>query len=468
MSLIFYDTETTGTETFFDQILQFAAILTDAEFNEIDRFEVRCRLLPHVVPAPGAVSVTGVRVSQLIDLSLPSHYEMVRAIRAKLLSWSPALFMGWNSMEFDEDLIRQALYKTLHPPYLTNSGGNNRSDVMRIVQACNLFAPDALVFPIGEKGQKIFKLDQIAPANGFIHDRAHDAMGDVEATIFLCRLLLEKAPDIWSSFMRFSAKPAVVEYITDESIFCLNNYFFGKPYSWVVSTIGQHSEHGAEWYVFDLNVDPQSLLSLSEAQLVARLGQSPKPVRRLKSNAAPMLFPAEDAPDICKGREHGTDELQRRAKLLREDSALRERLISTFEGLRDKYPSSPHVERQIYDGFFEKSDEKLMEAFHEAEWSARYAIVEQFQDPRLKTIGRQLIHLERPDLLERTVCLEYDSATARRLLGHGEDISWLTLPKALQELGEMLQDASGPELVLLQEHKQHLHERHEKALSCLK
>jgi hypothetical protein len=43
MSLVFYDTETTGTETFFDQILQFAAIRTDADLNEIDRFEVRYR-----------------------------------------------------------------------------------------------------------------------------------------------------------------------------------------------------------------------------------------------------------------------------------------------------------------------------------------------------------------------------------------------------------------------------------------
>ncbi len=116
MSLIFYVTETTGAAAFFDQILQFAAIQTDADLKVIDRFEIRCRLLPHVVPAPGAMRVTSVKVSQLTDPSLPSHYEMVRIIRAKLLSWSPALFIGWNSIAFDEDLVRQALYKTLHNP----------------------------------------------------------------------------------------------------------------------------------------------------------------------------------------------------------------------------------------------------------------------------------------------------------------------------------------------------------------
>ncbi|HWZ95139.1 MAG TPA: exonuclease domain-containing protein [Opitutaceae bacterium] len=468
MSLVFYDTETTGTETFFDQILQFAAIQTDEQLNEIDRFEIRCRLLPHVVPAPGAMSVTGAKVSQLTDPSFPSHYEMVRAIRAKLLSWSPALFTGWNSIKFDENLIRQALYKTLHNPYLTNSVGNSRSDIMRIVQACSLFAPDALSFPTDDNGQTVFKLDQIAPANGFIHDRAHDAMGDVEATIFLCRLLIEKAPHIWSSFMRFSTKAAVSDYITNEPVFCTSDFYFGRPYSYIVTTIGQNQENDAEWYVYDLSVDPESLLSFSVAQLTARIAQSPKPVRRVKSNAAPMLFPAEDAPVICKGRECGLEELERRAAMLQKDVTLRQRLISALESQKEGYPPSAHIEKQIYDGFVEKPDAILMDSFHEVAWPERHAIVEKFQDPRLKTIGRQLIHLERPDLLDKSTCRKHDLAAAKRLLGQGEDIPWLTLPKALEQLEEMLEGASGPELELLREHEQYLRKRHEQALTRVK
>ncbi|HXN51411.1 MAG TPA: exonuclease domain-containing protein [Candidatus Acidoferrum sp.] len=468
MSLIFYVTETTGTATFFDQILQFAAIQTDADLKVIDRFEIRCRLLPHVVPAPGAMRVTSVKVSQLTDPSLPSHYEMVRIIRAKLLSWSPALFIGWNSIAFDEDLVRQALYKTLHNPYLTNRDGNTRSDLMRIAQACSIFAPAALKFPTDEEGQKVFDLDRVASANGFKHNRAHTAMGDVEAMMFLCRLIIEKAPDIWSSFMRFSTKAAVVNYITEERVFCVSDYYFGSPYSYIVTTIGQNKKNGAEWYIYDLSVDPKSLLVLSEAQLAARLDRSPKPLRRLKSNAAPMLFPAEDAPESCRGLEHGLKELERRAKTLQADAALRKRLISAFETLKEEYPTSPHVEKQIYDGFVGEPDEKLMDAFHEAEWPKRKAIVETFQDPRLRTIGRQLIHLERPDLLDKATRREHHMAAANRLLGQGEDISWLTLVEALEQLKGMLATATGAELKLLREHDQYLRERHKQALTHTK
>ncbi len=89
---VFYDTETTGTNTAFDPILQFGAVKTDHELREPDRFEIRCRVLPYVVPSPGAMRVTGVTVDQLIDPGLPSHYEMVCAIKAKSDEWSPAIY----------------------------------------------------------------------------------------------------------------------------------------------------------------------------------------------------------------------------------------------------------------------------------------------------------------------------------------------------------------------------------------
>ncbi len=67
MAFVFYDTEMTGSDPYGDQILQFAAIRTDDDLNPVDRFDIRCRLLPHIVPSPGALLVTGV------DLPLSFH-----------------------------------------------------------------------------------------------------------------------------------------------------------------------------------------------------------------------------------------------------------------------------------------------------------------------------------------------------------------------------------------------------------
>lgn len=456
MSLVFYDTETTGVETFFDQILQFAAIRTDEDLNEIDRFEVRCRLLPHIIPSPDAMLVNRVSVAELTDASLPSHYEMVRAIREKLVSWSPSLFIGWNSIKFDEDLMRQALYKTLHNPYLTNTAGNSRSDAIRIVQACSVYAPEAIALPVNGEGRKLFKLDQVAPLNGFNHERAHDAVCDVEAIVHICQLIMEKAPHVWSSFMRFSKKATVEDYIAAERIFCVSDFFNGKVYSHLVTVIGQNQQNKAEWYVYDLNVAPDSLRLLDDARLSIRLTQTPKPIRKIKSNAAPMIFASDDAPEDCSGQNCGSDELERRASIIQADRVLRDRLTVAFESTQTKYPISEHVEKQIYDGFFDRSAEILMEAFHAATWSERPAIVEKFQDARLKEIGKRLIYTERPDLLDAPVSRQQKLLFARRVMGHGNDATWVSIPTALKRIEEISAGLGGAEREQFDEYVQFL------------
>jgi exodeoxyribonuclease-1 len=271
-----------------------------------------------------------VEAAQLFDVSLLSHYEMVCQIRKKLLDWSPALFVGYNSLHFDEHLLRQAFYKTLHPPYLTNTNGNSRSDALRMVQAASLFAPNALTFPVGEDVQPTLRLDQLAPINGFAHERAHDAVGDAEATIFLCRRLIEKAPELWSAFMRFSQKAAFVDHILAEPIFCLSDCYFGTLYSWLVTVIGSNAENNSEYYVYDLLIEPESLIDVNDEDLVARLSLAPKPVRRLRANACPIIMPIEEAPAIATAAHLGIEELTRRAEFFRDHDGLGARLISAL------------------------------------------------------------------------------------------------------------------------------------------
>ena len=86
MSFVIYDVETTGLTKGFDQIVQFAAIRTDSALNITKEFQIRCRLMPHVIPAPEAIHVTGNRIEQLIDNSLLSHYAMVTEVRRILES----------------------------------------------------------------------------------------------------------------------------------------------------------------------------------------------------------------------------------------------------------------------------------------------------------------------------------------------------------------------------------------------
>lgn len=452
MSFVFYDTETTGINTSFDQILQFAAIRTDADLNEIERFEIRSRILPSMLASPHALIITGVQAAQLVDPELPSHYEMMRQIQETLASWSPALFLGYNSIEFDEHLLRHSLYKTLHLPYLTNTNGNSRSDVMRMVQATHLFCPDAITIPRGANGKYSFKLDQVAPANGFGHANAHDALADVEATIFLCRLVSESAPEVWSSFMRFSRKAAVADHLASEPIFCFSDFYFGKPFSCLATGLGPANASDARYYIFDLAADPDDLMCMNDEDLSKRLAASPKPVRSVRCNASPMLMPAEDVPTFVGATALGDDELQRRMETLRDNAQFCERLIELTERSKKEDIASPHAEEQLYDGFFPDCDQELLAQFHGVPWEHRPAIITRLEDQRLRQIGLQLIHAERPDVLEEQDRFHLDRLAASRLMSNGDKLPWLTAYKAEEAFGSLIANAAHDEKEFLLEH----------------
>ena len=111
----FYDFETTGTSPAFDQPIQFAAILTDDDLNQIERVNIRCRLSPHILPSPWAMVVTGVTSDQLTDPSIPSWFEFTQQLREIVQRWAPATWTGYNSLGFDEEFLRQSFYQCLQP-----------------------------------------------------------------------------------------------------------------------------------------------------------------------------------------------------------------------------------------------------------------------------------------------------------------------------------------------------------------
>ena len=460
MSFVFYDTETTGTDVYFDQILQFAAIQTDADLNELERFEIRCRLHQHLVPSPGAVRVTGVGVKIMTDETLPSHYEMIRKIREKLLSWSPTIFAGYNSMDFDESLLRQSLYQTLHSPYLTNTHGNCRGDVLRLIQNVALLNDGALVIPNGDNGKVSYKLDRLAPANDFDHSNAHDALGDVEATIHLCRLVRDKCPDAWSTFTRFSQKAAVLDYISSEKAFVFIEHYYNRPHPFVMTVIGHDEKQSSVAFVLDLSADLEEMDALDDKKLLARLKKSPKPVRKIKANTAPFLMNLEDVPDNLQPRLPSQEIVQANLDWLDANPDFVLRLLAVYKDMQEEYEPAVHIEQRIYEGFLSSEDEKILEEFHRSPWEKRADILTRLTDERYKFLGLRLIYRERPDVLPQEVRDALDTEYITRLFGTksgGEP--WLTLPKALEQTNDLLAVAVADEVPILSELAEYLSSR---------
>lgn len=226
-NFVFYDTETTGANVRYDQILQFAAILTDEDFNEIESVDLRCRILPFMIPSVDALLVTGV-TPDMLDAPDLSHFEMTRIVHDLLSRWAPAVFIGHNTIKFDEEALRQAFWQNLLDPYVTSSRGSLRADLLPILRLVHTLDADAIQVATSEAGNPSFKLDRIATMNGFQNHNAHDALGDVRATIHMAKLARERSPKVWSLMMANADPKRALKAMEANRLFRAMTYF-GKP-----------------------------------------------------------------------------------------------------------------------------------------------------------------------------------------------------------------------------------------------
>lgn len=437
---VFYDTETTGTNRDFDQILQFAAIRTDENLNELERFDIRCQCLPWVVPAPMALKVTGIHPKRLCDPALPTFYDMMSEVRRKLDAWSPATFLGYNTLKFDEPLLQRAFWQCLHPPYATVTNGNARMDLYPLAQAASHLVPNALTYPVNEKGRKVFKLDQLAPRNGFPHERAHDALGDVEATIFLARCLAERAPQLWQIAVAAAPKSAVSEILALGEPALVVEYFAYGPSVWWGQRIDGQGSKASTASVARLDRDWASLRLQADAVLTETLQSSPKPLRQIALNKSPIVF-SESQARIHWGFEL-EEEARRQSAFLKSNPGYCSQLLETQGHGQDEWEQAEHLEQMIFEGFPSRRDQSLMDTFHAADWRERAGLVRQFEDTRFRQLAQRLVYLAAPELLAEEDVGRLRTAIATRLHApSGSSTAWRTLSDAAKENETLRQDA---------------------------
>ena len=447
---VFFDTETTGLSRDFDQILQFAAILTDNNLRELDRFEIRCRCLPWVVPAPVALQVTGVTPKQLTDPTLPSFFEMMGSIKNKLVAWSPATFVGYNSKRFDEPLLQRAFWQTLHPPYLTVTGDNARMDLLPLVQAASHLAEGALSFPRNAKGNVSFKLDALAPLNGFAHANAHDALADVEATIHIAKLISERAPNLWQASAMRAPKHATAGILKQGHPVYVVEHFMGKPVVWWGQRIDDNGTRGTNAFVVRLKTDWREIVNAGAPTIDKLLASTPKPLRPLALNKAPVVFTVEEA------KLHWNAELDVQARaisaFLEASPSTCRNILNRHRAIQEPWPKPEHLEQKIFEGFPSRIDEQAMLTFQKATWTEREQIMRSFEDVRFSQLAQRIIYVDAPEFLNPADLERCKVAVNQRL---HEDLNdgnlWRTVPAALRELDEVRLTDGGEEFVQLVE-----------------
>ena len=290
MRIVFYDLETTGRSPQWDQIIQVAAIYTDEKLNILDKININCRLNSFCIPDPQALLVNRIPVESICNSDL-SYYQLVTEINNKFLSWSPAIFIGYNSIKFDEEFLRNAFFRNLYDPYLTIKNNNLRSDLLDTIRISNYFFPEKIKSKVNEKGTSILKLESIAAVNGITGFTAHDALGDTYATLELAKKIKKKIPSLWKKATERLDKNSLSDEIKSGP-FCYLESFFGRTKVFCLSYIGDHPYY--KWSLcFDLKENPRKVLEMNLSELSDYLSSSPKVIRNIKLNKSPILLNKE-------------------------------------------------------------------------------------------------------------------------------------------------------------------------------
>lgn len=371
-SIFWYDYETTGINPRCDRPLQVAGIRTDEQLNEIgEPLNLYCRPSDDILPHPAACRITGITPRVLLDKGL-TEAEFVARVHAEL-ALPGTCGAGYNSIRFDDEVTRYALYRNFYDPYAREwQGGNSRWDLIDLVRAAYALRPEGIEWPRDEEGRVSLRLERLTVVNGIEHGQAHDALSDVRATIGLARLIRDRQPRLYDFFYQLRSKAKVSEQIQLLQPFVhVSGRFAGaRGYLAVVLPLAWHPRNRNALIVCDLQSDPQPLLEVDAEGLRRRLysrrdelaeGELPVPLKLLHINKCPVVAPLKVLrPNDIERLQIDLGLCERRAETLR---GARTQWVGKLSELyaADEFESQQDPEQRLYEGFLGDRDRRFCE-----------------------------------------------------------------------------------------------------------
>ena len=431
MNLAIWDIESSSANTDFGSIIEIGGVLLDKNFKEKDRFNLRCRLPEGEIPQCMALIVNKTSVDLLTKTNL-SHYQMLGEVEKIFKKWTPAIFLGWSNVGFDDEMIRKEFFRGIRYPYLTNTAPNKRHDGLNIARGAYAVDNTILKTEINEKGNAVMKLESLAKNNGFESSGAHSAIFDAELTAKILGLIKKKQPHTWDSFLRTGSRDDTEIIIKKEKIITLNEYFYGKSRLYLCAPLHPNAcIHPIYKFgqAIDLRVDIKPLLKLSISDLKIEMKKSPKFLRTIRSNKAPIILDATYGMKVEPYNKMDQVLIKERAEIVKNNENFSQNIIIALREIAEEKSQTISqeditAEESIYTRFTPKKDTLLFSKWHEASWKDKLVMLDKFEDERLIDFGKKIIYQESPEILPKSVFQNIKRGIAKRILSEKKEKWW--------------------------------------------
>ena len=370
-SFLFYDLETFGADPRRSRIAQFAAVRTTPALEVIDDpISFFVQPADDLLPSPTATLITGITPQQALRQGVNEAEAFARI--ADEMGRPETCTLGYNSLRFDDEFVRHGLFRNFHEPYEREwRGGNSRWDLLDVMRLIHALRPDGIVWPKREDGATSFKLEQLALANHVREGDAHEALSDVHATIGLARLMKQAQPRLWEYALQLRDKRFAARLLDTTAMMPVlhvsQRYPAHRLCAAPVLPVARHPRFDNRVIVYDLDTDPQGLLSMAPDDIADRLytpaadlpeGEQRVPLKEVHLNKAPALV----AWSHLRPADHQRLQLdpaliEARAQRLRDAGpALAEKVRQVFANERTF--ERPDVDASLYDGFLADTDKR--------------------------------------------------------------------------------------------------------------
>ncbi|MDA9721304.1 exonuclease domain-containing protein [Candidatus Pelagibacter sp.] len=441
MNLAIWDIESSSASTDFGSIIEIGGVLVDENFKEKDRFNLRCRLPEGEVFQAMALIVNKTSIKQLTQTNL-SHYQMLAEVEKIFKKWSPAVFLGWSNIGFDDEMIRKEFFKGIRYPYLTNAAPNKRHDGINIARAAYAIDPSILEVEFNEKNNAVFKLESLARMQGIDSTDAHSALSDSIMTAKVLNIVKKKQPGTWESFFKTANKSDTETIIKKGEIITLNEYYYGKSRLHLVAPLHQkycmHPIYAGWYYAFDLRIDIEPLLNLSINELKVEMKKSPKFLRTIRSNKAPILVDAKYGMKAEPYSSMDKSLINKRANIVKNNEKFSQNILHALREVAEEKEQSKtqediYAEESIYTKFTSNKDTSLFPTWHAAPWKDKLKLLDKFDDDRLVGFGKKIIYQEAPEVLPESMLKTIKREIAKRILSEKKE-KWWTIPTLYTEI----------------------------------
>ena len=401
---LFYDVETSGLNPAFDQILTFASIRCDEEFNEIERNSVTIQLRPDVVPSPQAFIIHRLVYDDL--KSGITEYEAAKKIHT-ILNKPGTVSLGYNTLKFDDEFLRFLFYRNLLDPYTHQyNKGCSRMDILPLSTLFYIFQPGIINWP-QKDGKPSFKLENITRENSLATSgRAHEAMADVEATYNLTKIfasdheIFNYSIDFFNKHKddlrinKFKNSIDIKGQPFKLGIMISHQLGFDNKYIALVINIGKSSQYSNQdlW----LRLDKENILDCA-----FNPDESMALIVRKRYGDIPIILPAIDR-FYEKLPDKNTKMAENNLKAISQQSDDFLKIVNFHKEF--KYPYIPDLDPDaaLYQaGFFNKLEKNDMSAFHGADINDKIKMVDQMSSGRVKALAKRIVQRNSPSDLSR-------------------------------------------------------------------